>query len=129
MRPSRYTVAVDFDGVLHAYTTPWINEHTIPDAPVPGAIDWLKAMLNANLDVIIFTTRGRTSAGRDAVQRWLIKHWPEAPLTQLQVTAEKPPALAYLDDRAIRFTGPDSWPTAEQILASRPWNKPRSSPL
>ncbi len=30
----RYTVAVDFDGVLHAYISPWVNAHTIPDPPV-----------------------------------------------------------------------------------------------
>ncbi len=117
----RYTVAVDFDGVLHSYVTPWSNEYTIPDPPVPGAIEWLQAMLAGGLDVVIFTTRGRTPAGRDAVHLWLAKHWPEAP--QLQVTAEKPPALAYLDDRAIRFEGPGRWPTVDEIHKARPWNR------
>lgn len=117
------TVAVDFDGVLHSYTTPWINEHTIPDPPVIGAMEWLGQMLEAGLDVVIYTTRGRTSAGRDAVHRWLLRHWPEAPLSRLQVTSEKPTALVYLDDRAWRFMGPGTWPSAEQILDARPWNK------
>lgn len=40
-RPQRYTLAVDFDGVLHQYTTPWSNAATIPDPPVDGAIAWL----------------------------------------------------------------------------------------
>lgn len=40
-RGERYTVAVDFDGVLHRYDTPWINAATIPDPPVDGAIEWL----------------------------------------------------------------------------------------
>lgn len=128
MKPSRYTIAVDFDGVLHSYTTPWIDEQTIPDPPVEGAIVWLRSMLESGFDVVIHTTRGRTAVGRDAVHLWLVKHWPEAPLTRLQVTSEKPPALAYLDDRAIRFTGPASWPTREQILQARPWNKPAQTP-
>jgi hypothetical protein len=95
----------------------------IPDTPVEGAIEWLKATLEGGFDVVIFTTRGRTSAGRDAVHRWLVKHWPDAPLTRLQVTAEKPPALVYLDDRAIRFDGPGTFPTVEVMMRARPWNK------
>lgn len=118
----RYTVAVDFDGVLHSYSSPWVNEYTIPDPPVDGAMAWLREMLDGGLDVVIFTTRGKTSAGRDAVHQWIAKHWPEAPLTRLQVTAEKPPALVYLDDRAVRFTG-SNWPTVDEIHRTKPWNK------
>lgn len=117
-----YTIAVDFDGVLHSYSSPWINEHTIPDPPVEGAMEWLAAMLASNLDVVIFTTRGRTSAGRDAVQQWIARYWPEAPLTRLQVTNEKPAALVYIDDRAWRFEG--RFPAKQEILEARPWNKP-----
>ena len=118
----RYTVAVDFDGVLHSYVSPWVNEHTIPDPPVDGAIEWLAEMLAGGLDVVIFTTRGKTAAGRDAVQQWIARHWPEAP--RLQVTAEKIPALVYLDDRAMRFQGPGHWPSVQDIHRARPWNKP-----
>lgn len=35
------TLVVDFDGVLHAYESPWTSPWTIPDAPVEGAIEWL----------------------------------------------------------------------------------------
>ncbi len=48
----RYSVAVDFDGVLHSYTTPWVNAHTIPDPPVEGAIAWLYA-IGQRFDVIV----------------------------------------------------------------------------
>ena len=30
---------LDFDGVIHAYTSPWTNAETISDGPVPGALD------------------------------------------------------------------------------------------
>ena len=122
-RDQRYTIAVDFDGVLHRYDSPWINEYTIPDLPVGGALEWVAEMLAAGFDIVIFTTRGKTTAGRDAVHNWLVKHWKDAPLLRLQVTAEKPPALVYLDDRAMRFDGPGTFPTAQQIHAARPWNK------
>lgn len=66
----KYTIAVDFDGVIHSYVSPWKAEHIIPDAPVEGAIDWLVRMLK-HFDVVIFTTRGRTWRGRRAVRAWL----------------------------------------------------------
>jgi hypothetical protein len=114
----RYTVAVDFDGVLHSYTTPWIDAVTIPDPPVPGAMEWLQ-QISDDFQVIVFTTRGKTDAGKSAVMEWVYRH---SGLT-LPVAAEKPPALIYLDDRAYRFEGPGTFPSAEQIHRARPWNK------
>lgn len=125
----RYSLAVDFDGVLHRYDTPWIAPHIIPDAPVDGAIDWLHRMLQ-RFDIVIFTTRGRTWRGRRAVRRWLrANSWPPWWITdefgrgleEVQVTAVKPPALIYLDDRAIRFVG--TFPTVDEVHRARPWHK------
>ena len=116
----RYTVAVDFDGVLHSYTTPWIAAETIPDPPVAGAIEWLNG-IGDHFDVVIFTTRGKTAEGQRAVRHYLHEHgWRDA--MNATVTAEKPPALVYIDDRAFRFEG--AFPQAREIHALRPWNKP-----
>lgn len=120
-RPDRYTVAVDFDGVLHSYHSPWISEHEIPDEPVPGAIDFLIRMEAAGFDVVVFTTRGRTKEGQKAVRHWLHEHGWEAGMNAT-VTHEKPPALVYIDDRAWRFDG--RFPSAVEIMEARPWNKP-----
>lgn len=125
----RYTVAVDFDGVLHRYNSPWINAHTIPDLPVPGAIDWLWRTFQA-FDIVIYSTRCKTWRGRRAVRNWLRRYvghlWYESPagpgLEDIRLSYEKPPALVYLDDRAIRFTG-ENFPTPAEIHAARPWNK------
>jgi len=120
-KDERYTIAVDFDGVIHSYTSPWVNAHTIPDPPVEGAIAWLREMAQ-DFQVIIFTTRGKTPEGRVAVQEWLENNgWIDG--AYVTVTAEKPPALVYLDDRAVRFEGPGTFPSKEQIHAARPWNK------
>lgn len=132
MKPNgeRYTVAVDFDGVIHSYTSPWVAPHIIPDAPVDGAISWLFRTIQ-RFEVVIFTTRGKTWRGRWAVRRWLRRHagnlWNESPgargLEDVTVTATKPAALIYLDDRAYRFTG-TNFPDAEEVHRARPWNKP-----
>lgn len=122
----RYTVAVDFDGVLHSYTSPWVNAHTIPDPPVPGAIDWLARAVQS-FKVVIYSTRCRTWRGRRAVRRWLERHagalWYDAPgakgIEDVGLSYEKPPALVYIDDRAWRFEG--RFPTKEEIHAARPW--------
>lgn len=128
-----YSIAVDFDGVIHSYTSPWVAAHVIPDPPVPGAIDWLNAM-DARFKIVIFTTRGKTSEGRIAVRSWLADHGfvaahrvvdvtPQISHYEIEITALKPPALIYLDDRAVRFDG-EHFPTADQIHREYvPWNK------
>lgn len=127
----RKTVAVDFDGVIHAYTSPWVAPHVIPDGPVEGAIEWLYSTIQ-RLDVVIFSTRCRTWRGRRAMRRWLKKHaeglWRESlglrGLEDIRFSYRKIPALVYLDDRARRFEGPGTFPTVREIYRARPWNKP-----
>jgi hypothetical protein len=120
-----YTIAVDFDGVLHSYTTPWLSADMIPDPPVPGAIEWLNE-ITKRLTVVIHTTRGKDGSpfGRDAVQEWLRANGYVGP--ELLVTDHKIPALVYLDDRALRFDG-TNFPTADEVHRLRPWNKAATS--
>lgn len=117
----RYTIAVDFDGVLHSYTSPWVAPHVIPDPPVPGAMDWL-SNIQLHFDVVIFTTRGRTWRGRRAVRRWLLRECGHS----FKVTDRKPAALVYIDDRAWRFHGA-GFPSRGEIHLARPWNKQRAA--
>lgn len=118
----RYSVAVDFDGVIHSYTSPWVAAHVIPDPPVEGAIEWLMR-IGEKFDLVVFTTRGKTWRGRRAVRRWLIGQSYYLADYEIKVTAKKPACLIYLDDRAIRFEGPGTFPTADEIHRARPWNK------
>jgi hypothetical protein len=115
----RWTVAVDCDGVLHSYTTPWESAAHIPDPPVSGAIDWLNEIVR-HFDVVIHTTRGDQDGGNEAVMAWLRENGYTGP--DLMVTSKKVPALIYIDDRAWRFEG-DNFPTARQIHEARPWYK------
>ena len=139
----RYTIAVDFDAVIHSYESRWVNAHTIPDFPVPGAIAWLADMAQ-HFDIVINSTRCKTWRGRRAMRAWLVEHfrdylWPKATGHSWEAADKdniraakklvggfrfdkKPIALIYIDDRGYRFTGAN-FPTAEQIHRARPWNK------
>lgn len=149
------TIAVDFDGVIHAYSRGW-QDGTIYDGPVPGAVDALHALMG-QYAVFVHTTRdaeqvmpwleglgfdvtadeqcgrcrgmGGISAPddddpvpggyflEDPCQECrgsgLLTFWNER--GQLLVTNRKLPAVAYIDDRAIRFT---SWRDAFAQLHS-----------
>jgi len=89
------TIAIDFDGVIHKYSKGWQNGE-IYDKPVEGAINTIK-QLQLKYKIVIFTVRDNF----DDIRKWLtlngIENLPE-------VTNKKPVAIAYIDDRGIRFT-------------------------
>lgn len=115
----QYTIAVDFDGVIHSYTSPWVDHGTIPDPPVPGAIEFLNEMVK-HFKVVIFSTRCSTAEGMTEVLYYIKKHGgPD--MDRLIPTDVKPAALVYIDDRAWRFEG--TFPTKEEIHQAIPWNK------
>lgn len=91
-------VLVDFDGVLHSYVQGWTGPEPT-DPPSPGALEFVRELVDAGLDVIVFTTRAATPQGMDATVRWLAEHgFPE-----LNVTYQKLPAVCTVDDRAVRY--------------------------
>lgn len=114
--PDRKTVAVDFDGVIHSYTSGWLGADVIPDPPVPGAIEFLNELAQ-NYTVCIFTTRAAHEGGREAIMRYLLEYGFTGEFAE--ITHEKGPAIFYLDDRAWRFRG--IFPTMNQIRRAYPW--------
>lgn len=122
------TLALDFDGVVHSYITPWKGATVIPDPPVEGAIAFMLAALTT-FDVCIYSTRSNELGGIAAMKSYLHHHagqaWYESPdgpgLESVKFPTQKPPAWVSIDDRALTFTG--VWPTIEDILAFKPWNK------
>jgi len=95
-------LAVDFDGVIHAYTQGWQNGD-IYDKPVLGAIEAL-LKLSDRFEVYIFTTRGGDPDQIVAIEHWLLNNgWLKSKKLPF-ITDIKQPATAYIDDRAIRFT-------------------------
>jgi hypothetical protein len=115
------TIAVDFDGVIHLYSNGW-QDGSIYDEPVDGAFGALRLLME-KYAVCVFTTRQP-----GPVSKWLweeggfktvidpgpsMEFWNEQ--GKILVTNRKLPALAYIDDRALRFT---SWSQALADLAS-----------
>jgi len=114
----KQTVVFDFDGVIHSYTSGWQGVGVIPDPPVPGikeAIDNIRAV---GYEVVVVSTRCATLDGLRAVEEYLDKHG----IIVDNVMKEKPPAIVYIDDRAICFDGhPETLLT--KIVNFTPWNK------
>jgi len=111
------TVSVDFDGVLHAYTSKWTRADQIHDGPVPGALEAVQQYLRAGYKVVVHSARAKDPRGLDAIEAWLIEHgFPD-----LVVVVEKPHAELYIDDRGYQFNG--TFPSVEEIQSFKPWNK------
>lgn len=112
------TVVFDFDGVIHSYTSGWKGETCIPDPPVPGIDRALGALKDAGYEVVIVSTRCSTFLGRCAIENWIDMYG----MTHLvdRVCKEKPPAIVYIDDRAICFDGkPEN--LLEKVQNFKPW--------
>jgi len=127
-------LCVDFDGVIHSYTSPWVDEKTIPDPPVPGALRWLWKATEW-FDVQIYSSRSKTLAGRIAMLSWMVgaslkEFGFDHPMTTpepaerypITFAAEKPAAFLTIDDRALTFQGEWDFEPAD-LLNFRPWNK------
>lgn len=121
-------LCLDFDGVLHSYESGWKGADVIPDAAVPGAVEFLVSAVN-EFTVAIYSSRSGQENGIMAMQFWLKLNLYRAMeqgdadevLGQIQWPTEKPPALVTIDDRAITFTG--EWPSIAALKSFKPWNK------
>lgn len=111
------TIVFDFDGVIHSYTSGWKGVTCIPDPPVPGVEKALEK-LHKEYKIVVVSSRCSTQTGIDAINLWLYQN----NLAQYVdiVCKEKPPAIVYIDDRAICFDGdPDS--LLGKIENFKPW--------
>lgn len=97
------TIAIDFDGVVHKYSKGW-QDGEIYDEPVEGALKAMVELYNKDYEIVIFTTREEDGS----INRWIAeqyhKYFPNQEIFAFRVTNKKPPAIAYIDDRGIRFT-------------------------
>jgi hypothetical protein len=122
------TVGVDFDGVIHTYEKGW-QDGTIYGDFMPGAVVGLTRLMQ-QYAVFIHTTRNPRQ-----VARWIecrsgrgIECTTRVPRKgfwnrhgYLLVTSRKLPAVAYIDDRGIRF---ENW---DQALADLARHEPAPS--
>ncbi len=110
MRAEARVIAIDFDGPIHKYREGW-KDGSIYDEPVEGAIAALQKLIDDGYEVVIFTARANEPEHKDAVINWLTDQMKNQGYGSygfpFKVTAQKPNAIAYIDDRGIRFT---DWP-------------------
>lgn len=116
-------VGVDFDGVC-VPQVPGSHGLAIPWEPLPGAVPAVRQIM-ASHPVFVFTARREHAI----VASWLCGHGlpagylrPGTPCPEtwdtpgvILVTSHKFPAVAYIDDRGIRFT---DWDQALRDLAA-----------
>ncbi len=99
-------LCLDFDGVIH-------NDHlgfhdgTIYGDPIIGSIEAIKE-LSSKFELIIYTCKANPKrplingkTGVELIWEWLETHGVKDCI--LDVTFNKPTALAYIDDKALRF--------------------------
>lgn len=128
-------LCLDFDGVIHSYTSGWKGADVIPDAIVPGAIDFIMEAQAHGWKVAIFSSRTNQPGGLAAMQDYMKDRYGEccragrdedvemwwASYEDIDWPTEKPPAVITIDDRAVTFTG--TWPTMDFLKNFKPWNK------
>ena len=144
----RKMIAVDFDGVLHSYSSGWKGADVIPDAPNPGAMGWLVGIcLYSPYDVGIYSARTNSEHegyGAEAMLDWLhretydhmflaVKYQDDegfekmcddhaSVMANITILHEKPPqAFIFIDDRAFKFQG--TFPSLTELEHFKPWYK------
>jgi hypothetical protein len=105
-------LCIDFDGVIHDNHLGF-HDGTCYGEPIDGAIESLER-LSKRFEIIIYTCKANPNRplidnknGIELIWEWLDKY--EASQYVKDITFNKPNAVAYIDDKAIRF---ENW---EQI--------------
>ena len=115
---SKQTVCMDFDGVIHSYKSGWQGAENCPDPPVPGIREAVAEIRAAGYELVVCSTRCATHAGWLAVCNYLKTHNIDVD----DIVKDKPPAIVYIDDRAICFDGhPET--LLGKVRSFKPWNK------
>jgi hypothetical protein len=123
-------LCLDFDGVIHSYTSGWQGDTTISDPVVPGFFEWAEQAAKY-FKLVIYSSRSKNPEAIRAMLMYLHEQrelWRAAggktetfePLS-FEFADEKPAAFLTIDDRALTFDG--TWPDVEMLRAFRPWNK------
>tara|TARA_Y100000592_G_scaffold18396_1_gene27942 strand:+ start:350 stop:1333 length:984 start_codon:yes stop_codon:yes gene_type:complete len=103
----KINIGIDFDGVIHKCSKGYYDG-SIYDEPLEGAYEALER-LSKKYTVIVHTAKAKPDRGlvngKTGVQlvwEWLKKH----NMSQFvnKVTSEKPRAVCYIDDKAVKFT-------------------------
>ena len=123
-------LCLDFDGVIHSYSSGWQGADVCPDPIVPGTVEFI-VKASEHFTIAVFSSRSGQPMGIEAMQFYLrcqfykVMDAPDADpiISGIQWPREKPPALITIDDRALQFTGKWSDFTIDDLRTFKPWNK------
>lgn len=106
LEDDRKRLMIDMDKVLHSYEEGW-KDGTLYGYLLPGAKEAIDE-LSKYYEIVIFTSRLSKEHSEEEIERqkqliseWLINN----AIYYDDMTADKKPADAYIDDKAIRFEG------------------------
>ena len=124
---------LDFDGVIHSYTSGWQGADVISDPIVPGALHFIWDA-QEHFEVHVFSSRSHQDGGIEAMKAYLWATanssrdegpWCDDPhlgfIERIQWPTTKPPAMISIDDRALTFKG--HWPLIDDLKEFQPWTK------
>ena len=106
MEHEKNQIAIDFDGVIHNDNLGW-HDGTCYGMPIQGSLEAIRE-LSRKYTIVIFSAKARKDrplvngkTGEELIWDWLevndVADYIE------DVTARKPRAKFYIDDKAIRF--------------------------
>lgn len=130
MNNIRYTIALDFDGVIHKYSKGW-NDGTCYDDPFDGVLEAIASLLK-DYNVFILSTRPP-----EQIYNWLCQKKPPFPFRRITeddtkdspywnprvpvvgITNRKLVAKVYVDDRALLYEPVYNWINFESVIRAR----------
>jgi 5'(3')-deoxyribonucleotidase len=92
MKKTKKTLAIDFDNVIAEYNHGWLDTGRM-GVPKIGAEDTIRK-LKKKYTVVIYSCRKS-----ELIREWL----KENDFPYMKVYRSKPRAIAYIDDKAVRF--------------------------
>jgi len=108
-------ILIDFDGTI----APFGHLFSFPE-PLPGAIEALKAFQEGGMRLVIFTSR-LSPIWLETVQQTPLQHIDyineylgRYGIEPYAITAQKVPAMAYIDDNAYRYN--DNWKELVRVI-------------
>ena len=102
----KLNLAIDFDGVIHNMDKGF-HDGTCYGEPILGSLEAIEK-LSKSFRIIIFSAKSKPDrplingmTGSELIEKWLKKY--DVLKYVSEITAEKPRAVLYIDDNAVRF--------------------------
>ena len=91
------TISIDCDGVLHKFSKGWYDG-SMYDTAVEGAVHEVNHLIEKGYKIVVCTARDNLKD----VEKWMLDQGFD--VSEIKVTNKKPKAIAYIDNRGIRFS-------------------------